>query len=349
MQPPPALDSFQQRHRWLGLPIAILYKYVDDQGGYLAALITYYGFVSLFPLLLLAVTILGFVLHGDPQLQQRILGSALSQFPIIGKQIQTNLHSYRGSGVALVVGILGTLYGGLGVAQAGHHAMNSVWAVPRNERANPIKARVQSLALLGTLGLGVLATTALSALTTGADSFANSFHLGVLTRLFAFGLALALNVGLFIAAFRLLTDRAVAIHDILTGAVAAALAWQVLQAVGTYFVAHRLKGASEIYGTFGIVLGLLAWIYLEAVIVVLCAELNVVVRRHLWPRALLAPFIEGAELTEADEQAYTSYVRAQRRKGFQHIDVRFGDQEPEPARAARDTDQPVHQRSPRAD
>lgn len=325
MRPRPALDAFQQRHPWLGLPIAILYKYVDDQGGYLAALITYYGFVSLFPLLLLGVTILGFVLHGNPHLQEQILGSALSQLPIIGQQIQSNLPGFTGSGVALFIGIIGTLYGGLGVAQAGHHAMNSVWAVPRNERLNPLKSRLHSLALLGTLGLGVVATTILSGLTTSADSFANSFHLGLLTRVLAIGLSLGLNIGLFIAAFRLLTDRAVTINDILIGAVAAAVAWQILQTVGTYFVGHQRSTSA--YGTFGAVLGLLAWIYLEAVVVVLCAELNVVVRRGLWPRALLAPFIEDAELTPADELAYTSYVRAQRRKGFQHIDISFSPSE----------------------
>ena len=100
-------DALQQRHRWLGFPIAVLYKYSDDQGGYLAALMTYYGFLSLFPLLLVGVTVLGFVLHGNPVLQQKILGSALSQFPIVGKQIQTNVHGFHGSGLALAIGIFG--------------------------------------------------------------------------------------------------------------------------------------------------------------------------------------------------------------------------------------------------
>src|SRR5437588_1065395 len=107
----PALDDYQRRHRWLAVPIAVVYKFSDDQGGYLAALITYYGFLSLFPLLLLAVTVLGFVLQGNTSVQHDVIGSALSQFPVVGKQIQTNLHSYRGSGVGLAIGIIGSLYG----------------------------------------------------------------------------------------------------------------------------------------------------------------------------------------------------------------------------------------------
>src|SRR2546423_1423615 len=106
MRPRPALDDYQRRHRWLAGPIAVVYKFSDDRGGYLAALITYYGFLSLFPLLLLAVTILGFVLQGNAGLQHDVIGSALSQFPVVGKQIQTNLHSYRGSGVGLAIGVV---------------------------------------------------------------------------------------------------------------------------------------------------------------------------------------------------------------------------------------------------
>src|SRR5881392_851880 len=95
------LDDYEQRHPWVGIPLAVVYKFIDDQGTYLAALITYYGFVSLFPLLLLAATILGFVLNGDSDLQQKLLGSALSQFPIIGKQITANIHGYRGSATGI--------------------------------------------------------------------------------------------------------------------------------------------------------------------------------------------------------------------------------------------------------
>ena len=323
----PAFDDFQRRHPSLAVPIAVVYKFADDQGGYLASLITYYGFVSLFPLLLLASAILGFVLQGDVGAQHAVLRSALSQFPIIGKQIQSNLHGFRGSNAAVVIGVLGSLYGGLGVAQAAQNAMNTVWAVPRNERPNPVKSRLRSVGVLGALGIGVLATTGLSALTTGPHSFVNSLNLGVGSRVLAFSGATVLNGVVFIAAFRLLTPRSIATRDLLIGAVAAGMAWQLLQTLGTYYLGHHLKGASEIYGLFGLVLGLLAWIHLESLVVILCAELNVVLRQRLWPRALLTPFTDDVDLTRADQEAYASYAKAERTKGFETIDVSFDQDE----------------------
>src|SRR6195952_5922405 len=151
------LDRDQRKHHWAGFPLAVLYKFFDDQGPFLAALLTYYGFLSLSPSLLLLTTILGFVLQHDPLLQARILDSALGQFPLIGNDLPRG--RLTGSNWAIVVGLLGILYGGLGVAQAGQNAMNIVWAVPRNRRPHPIQSRGKSLLLLATVGLGVVATT----------------------------------------------------------------------------------------------------------------------------------------------------------------------------------------------
>src|SRR5579859_2745088 len=92
-----AFDRFQQRHGWLGFPFAVLQKYADDQGGYLAATITYYGFFAIFPLLLVLTTVLGFVLRGHRHLQQSIVNSALGQFPIIGRSLHS--HALGGSGI----------------------------------------------------------------------------------------------------------------------------------------------------------------------------------------------------------------------------------------------------------
>lgn len=162
------LDRFQRRHTLAGYPLAVVYKYIDDQGNYLSAIMAYYALVSLFPLLLLLTTILGIVLKGDPELQARILNSTLSQFPVIGDQLGS-AKGLTSSGVALAIGIIGLIYGGLGVAQATQHAMNTAWGVPRNERPNPFKARGRSLLLLGTAGLGILATTVMTALGSSAE------------------------------------------------------------------------------------------------------------------------------------------------------------------------------------
>ena len=172
------LDGLQRRHRWLGVPIAVVYKFADDQGGYLAALITYYGFLSLFPLLLVISTVLGFLLPGNPGLQEQLIDSALAQFPIIGDQLTSTAQPLRGSGVGLAIGIVVALYGGLGVAVAIQNALNQVWGVPINKRPDPFRARLRSLRLLGLLGLGVLLTTVLSVLAAGAGAWGSSWASG---------------------------------------------------------------------------------------------------------------------------------------------------------------------------
>lgn len=317
------LDTYQRRHRWLGLPIAVIYKFVDDQGTYLASLITYYGFLSLFPLLLIFTTVLGFMLHGHPALQHELISSALGQFPVIGDQLTDTAHPLHGSGTGLVIGILVALYGGLGFSVAIQNAFNQVWAVPMTRRPDLVVARLRGLALLGVLCIGVLVTTGLAGLTTWAGDYGPEWDLAL--RAGATVLAVIVNGVLLVLAFRVLTARHLTVRQVLPGAVVAALAWQVLQSLGTLLVGHELRGTSQVYGLFGLVLGLLAWIYLEALVVVFAAELNAVRSERLWPRALLAltPLVDNDELTHADRRSYRSYATAQRYKDFEEITVEF--------------------------
>src|ERR1700729_2982291 len=326
-------DDYQRRHRWAGLPLAVLYKSADDQGTYLAAQITYYGFVAAFPLLLLLATILGYALHGNPHLQRQVLDSALAQFPVIGGQITADIRSFHGSTAGLIIGMLGCVYGGLGIVQAVQNTLNKVWGVPRDSRPNPVRARLRSLLLLAIGGASVIVTTVLSALGSASDAYGATLDVPV--RTLATAAAVALNVTLFVVAFRVLTARHVAIRQIRAGAVAAAVTWQALQWVGTLLLGHELKGATATYGLFGLVLGLLAWIYLGAVTTVICAEYNAVRARQLWPRSLLTPYTDNVELTPADLRAYTSYARTERHKSFENIDVSFG-KPPHPDPRSRD-------------
>ena len=320
------IDSFQQRHPGAGFPLAVVYKYADDSGGYLAALIAYYGFVSFFPLLLLLSTVLGLVLSGHPHLQQQVLDSTLSQFPVVGKQLGDPKH--LGGGVAgWVVGILGSLYGALGVAQALQYAMNTAWHIPRNDRPNPFKARGRSLLILGTAGLAVLGTTVLSALgASDVGSFGTALKVLVLTA------STVVNAIAFILAFRIATSRELSIRDVIVGAVLAALIWQALQSFGVVYVAHVIKNASATNGVFALVLGLIAFLYLTAVAVVLCVEINVVHVYRLHPRSLLTPFTDKVVLTRGDRDAYTGQATAQRSKGFEDVDVSFDQPAPEDGR-----------------
>lgn len=319
------LDALQRRHPAAGFPIAVVYKFIDDQGSYLAALITYYGFLSLFPLLLLLSTVLGIVLRGHPGLQERVLHSALNQFPVIGNQLG-DPKGLGGGGLGLVVGILGTLYGGLGVAQAAQNAMNTIWAIPRNRRPNPFKARAISLLLLATVGLAVVGTTVLSGLGSSAHAF--GVNLGGELKFGITVLAVAVNAGIFLLGFKLATARRLAIRDVAPGAITAAIIWQLLQSFGAAYVAHVVKNASATNSVFALVLGLIAWIYIEAVAVVLSVEINVVLAGRLYPRALMTPFTDNVDLTAGDEEAYAQSAKAQRAKGFEQIDVDF-DADPE--------------------
>jgi membrane protein len=311
------LDAFQRRHPAAGFPLAVVYKYIDDQGGNLAALIAYYAFLSLFPLLLLLTTILGFVLAGHEQLQQQILDSAVGQLPVVGDQLGQP-KQIGGGVVGLTIGILGSLYGGLGVGQAVQNAMNTAWAVPRNSRPDPLRARGRSLLLLLTAGVAVLGTTVLSTL---GGSNAGSF--GPLLKVLVLVASIGVNAAVFLFAFRIATARDLSFGDVAPGALAAAIVWQLLQSFGVVYVSHVVNGSSATNGVFAVVLGLLAFLYLSATAAVLCAEINVVRVRRLHPRSLLTPFTDDVQLTRGDRRTYAGLATAQRSKGFEDIDVAF--------------------------
>lgn len=322
------LDRVQQRSRVASFVIAVVYKYVDDQSNYLAALITYYAFVSLFPMLFLLTTALGVVLWNRPEWRADIVDSAISQFPLIGDQL-SKPETLSGGTTAVVLGIAGALYGGLGVGQALQNAMDTVWSVPRFTRRDPIKSRVHSLLLLIILGSALIATTLLTGLGR------NWAGLGILGTAGVVVGSLALNTAVCVVAFRVTTVRALTLRDVLPGAILAAVLWQMLQWFGATYVAHVVASASVTNSVFAIVLGLLAFLYLVSTSLMICAEINVVRVDHLYPRALLTAFTDNVDLTDADRKAYAGQAEAQRAKSFQQVDVSFGehhtDGEREPA------------------
>ena len=316
------LDQFQRRHPVVAFPIAVLYKYLDDSGGYLAALIAFFGLLSLFPLLLLLSTILGFALSGNSELQREVLNSALHQFPVVGPQLR-DPERFGGGVLGLVIGVLGSVYGALGVAQASQYAMNTAWSIPRNERPNPIKARLRSLLLLLTAGIALLGTTVLSAIgSSGAGS------LGLLLRVLVLAASIGLNVAVFVFGFRIATARDLTVGQVMPGAISAAVLWQLLQSFGVLYVAHVVRHASSVNSVFAVVLGLITFLYLTAIVVVLCVEVNVVHVNKLHPRALMTPFTDRVNLTRADENAYTRQAKTQRMKGFEEVNVAFREQPP---------------------
>ncbi|WP_408897632.1 YihY/virulence factor BrkB family protein [Nocardioides sp. R1-1] len=309
----------------MGFPLAVLYKFFDDQGNYLAAILTFYAFLSIFPLMLLGTSILGFVLDGNPRLQEQVLDSALGQFPIIGDALGRP-EGIQGSTGGIIVGSLTALYGALGLGLALQNVQSAAWAVPRNSRPHPVMTRVNSLFLLLVAGSLIFTISIGSAVLTetnlvGTLSRHGWFHW--LVRLLTIAiLGSAMTVLLRMAAARAIRDRGIRAAP---GGFTIAVLWQLLQWIGTVYVTSVIASAerNSMTAIFGVVLGLMGLLYIGAIMGVIGIEVNVVLARKLWPRALLTPFTDAVDLTEADRRAYAMYAQMQRHKGFETVAVRF--------------------------
>ncbi len=311
------VDHAQQSRPWLAFPVAVWKKFGDDQAGNLAALIAYYAFASLFPLLLVLVTVLDIVLRSNPTLKKQVVDSAFGQFPVIGPQLSNDPHALQATGPALVIGLILTFLGARGVAGAAQNALNTVWGVPLYRRPGFPWSVLRQLSLMLVVGVGLIASTILSGL-AGQVPFLS----GAAAQAGTIVVSLVLNVGVFWAGFRLATAREIGTRTMLPSAVLAAVIWQILQLLGTSLV-HRLSGSSSVYGVFGIVIGLLAWLYLGAELTLYAVEANVVAARRLWPRSLAPP-----PLTHQDEVALNMYAKSQERRPEQDIESHISPDEP---------------------
>ena len=291
-------------------------KFGEDRASSLAALSAYYAFFSLFPLLLAFVSILGFVLEGNPQLREDVIDTALRRVPVIGAELRDDVHPLTGSGIALAVGLAGALWAGLGVTVALDRAFAEIWDVPRLEQPSGLKTRARGLLALFVFGMMLIAATVFagSAVGGGIDEDVQ--------RLLAIAASLVANALVFLVVFTLLTPRRPALRELLPGTALAAVGLLLLQSLGGWFVNRTIKDADATYGVFALVIGLLSWFFLAAHILLIAAEVNVVLARRLWPRSL------AGELTAADERALRRFAEATRRDARQRIDVTFDDGEP---------------------
>ncbi|MET0920937.1 MAG: YihY/virulence factor BrkB family protein [Acidimicrobiia bacterium] len=306
-----AFDRWQQRHRPTAFVVGVVKKYGDDRGSHLAALIAYYAFLSIFPLLLVFVTTLGFFLHDNAALRNDLLDTAVADFPIVGAQLKQNVHALGGNGVGLAIGLVSLVWGSLGVAQAAQHSMAQVWNIPGPARPSFLPRLARALLVLGVLGVAVVATTTLAA---AAALIPESVVVSAVTIAGTAGL----NVALAWLAFRVLTPKVIAGRDLWPGAIVGGIAFTGVQLLGGWLVARQLRHTSELYGFFGVVLGLLFVLYLVAQIALIAAEVNVVAARRLVPRSLAPP-----PLTPADEQVLADVAQAEARRPEQHVEVEF--------------------------
>lgn len=271
----------------------------------------YWGFFSAFSLLLVFVSVLGFIFHGDPSFQRDVRDSVLREMPVIGPQIGSSVGSLNGNGVAIALGAAVALWTGLSFTLATGDAMNRLWAVPLVRRPSFVGSRIRGLLLLVLAGAVVVAWTAVTGLAAEAQIQPPLAQAGSLVASAVVGLLI------FIGCFRVLTAAPLTTRTVFPGACLAALAWLGLQALGGVYVAHVVKGSSETYGGFAIVVGLLSWLFVGAQVTLVAAEVNVVLDRRLWPRALAGP------LGSPDERALRDAAKSAQSDPRERIVVTF--------------------------
>jgi YihY family inner membrane protein len=303
------LDALQRRIGVLGFVWAVQKKFMEDRGSYLAATITYYGFLAIFPLLLAVFTIVAYVLSGNDS-ALKALERHLSSYPILGPAA-TELRgkTLKGSVIALIAGLVGLIWGATGLARAVQFTMDQAWNVTNNHRRSFAHRTLIGLGWYIAVGLGIVTSTFVASL---GSLFDWTGGLVIST-----ALALLVNVGLFLLSFHIVSPAAVTWRDLLPGAVFAAVSWTVLTGIGVG-LAHLLAHSNELYGSFAPILALLAFLYLTSRLTIYGIEANVVRARKLWPRSLTA-----ANLEEADKEQLTHLAEREKRSDDQHVRVEF--------------------------
>jgi membrane protein len=311
------VDRWQQRHPVGGFVIAVVKKFGDDEAGDLVALLAYYAFVATFPMLLAFTAVVAVALHKYPKLHDTLVNSTFAEFPIVGGQIhdQLGVESFSGTSFSLTIGILGALLGGRGFAHALQKTLNKLWAVPRVDRPGFAPRYLRTFTLLLLLGLIAVVTGAAGAAAGAATSLGFG---GGPARLVSLAVGTILGFVFFLLMFRVAASSDVPTRSMLLGAAISALGWQLLLTVAGVVVAHQLRHAQAVAGLFGVVLGLLAWLALQATVIVYAIEVDVVRAKHLWPRSILQP-----PLTDADKSYYTGALQAEAQRPEQRLEIAY--------------------------
>jgi YihY family inner membrane protein len=279
----------------MGVAVATVKKFSEDQSSHLAAMIAFWAFFSIFPLLLVLVTGLAWFLPAADK--NSVLGHVAHMLPLLDPKTVGGL---GGQWWTLVLGLATALWSGSAVVRTAQFAFNSIWEIPYHERPGLAQQLMRSIWVLATIGLGLVLTTLLSGLIA---SSASGVNLGGLGRTGGYVLAAALDVGIFIAAFRILTNHDVTTRDVLPGAILSGVAFFALQELSALIISRHLQGAQSTYGHFATVITILWWFYLQSIVTLLGAQLNVVLKEGFYPRSLT-----GTPQTDADHRVLRAYV-----------------------------------------
>jgi len=304
------IDAFQRRHIITAFVYAVIKKYSQDNCGYQSVIITYYGFLSLFPLLVVFTSLTKLLLKNSSSLREKIINNTVHYFPIVGNQIQNSIRSPKETGVALIISLIIMLYGARGVANALQYSLSSLWYVPQFKMASFIKNLLRSLGIIIVGGVGLLIASTISAYTAIPGST-------LFIKLITTAVSLLLLWLTFIFIFKLAVAYRKTIRQVLVGSAITAIGLQILQILASFIMVHELKGLSSIYGTFALVVGLLFWIYLQVEVILYAAEVDVIRAYHLFPRSLVG------HLTKGDKEAYRKQAESKRQSANEKIVINF--------------------------
>ena len=277
------IDRLQRRHTVFGFPCAVIKRYIEDRGGWLGSLISYYGFFSLYPLLV-AFTAVATWLFGDrPETLQRILSAVWSKLPFataeLADQVSDHVDDLSGQGWIAVVSLVVSLWGAIGVVRVLQDAVNTMWGVPRYRRPPYVAKLARGALMLALLGVAVIGSAVVAGVTLAVD-------LPVMATVGAAIANIALSAMVTLAIYRLVLGRSVPHRELVPGAVIMGVGVWGLTLIGGLYVQRVIARMTSVFGPFASTIGLLAYVSLLIQTFVLATEVNVVRSKRLWPRAL---------------------------------------------------------------
>lgn len=261
-----------------GLAKATWKEFTQDKGTLVAGAISFFTFLSIFPLLLASIGILGIVL-GSPEEAQRMILSATRDYAVGSQAKELITQVVRGGNAATGIGLLLLLWSGTTAVVMLEQAVNVAWDV--RQKRNFLKQRGIAMLLFLLVGALVLASLGLTALVSYIQSTEASVIPGWswFTTLFSYLLPLLVITGMFTLVYKILPYTNVTWRAALTGGIFAGVLWEIALQAFTYYVVN-FASYNQVYGSLGAVILLLVWINYSAIIVLLGAELASIVQRR---------------------------------------------------------------------
>ncbi|HVM07215.1 MAG TPA: YhjD/YihY/BrkB family envelope integrity protein [Acidimicrobiales bacterium] len=307
-------DDRQSERWWLAYPVATVRKYADDRGSAFAGLVTFQAFLALLPTLVVVLTVVSHLTDGSSRIRAAVVGSTLSQLPVVGQRIRDDVSTVGATGPWAAVAIAGLLWTAAGIYHSTQLALNQVWNVEGVHRQGFVSRHIRA---------GILFALFISA-AIGTSFLPMRQALGVLPPVLADSVSAVggavIAAVLLLGVLRLVVAPVVPLRCLVPSAILAGLLWQLLQLIGTWFVTERLANASDLYGSIGFIVVTLSWINLLARTMIFSNEWAVVAVRELWPRRIAQP-----PLTAADKRVLSELARNERRRPEQHVHVTFDD------------------------